>query len=83
VVERQSEQQWQQEVEYEIAHPFDWNQAPLIRMVLVHADDVSELIITCYHVLADGMSTVYLLRQDLRNCHKRSRNSTPLSAKKL
>jgi NRPS condensation-like uncharacterized protein len=66
VVKRQSEQQWQQEVEQEIAHPFDWNQAPLIRMVLVHATDVSELIITCHHVLADGMSTVYLLRDILQ-----------------
>lgn len=66
VVERQSEQQWQQEVEHELAHPMDWNQAPLIRMVLVHAVDVSELIITCHHVLADGMSTVYLLRDILQ-----------------
>jgi NRPS condensation-like uncharacterized protein len=66
VVKRQSEQQWQQEVEQEIADPFDWNQAPLIRMVLVHATDVSELIITCHHVLADGMSTVYLLRDILQ-----------------
>jgi NRPS condensation-like uncharacterized protein len=66
VVKRQSEQQWQKEVEQEIAHPFNWNQAPLIRMVLVHATDVSELIITCHHVLADGMSTVYLLRDILQ-----------------
>lgn len=66
VVERQSEQQWQQEVEHELAHPMDWNQAPLIRMVLVHAADVSELVITCHHVLADGMSTVYLLRDILQ-----------------
>lgn len=66
VVKRQSEQQWQQEVEQELAHPLDWNQAPLIRMVLVHAADVSELIITCHHILADGMSTVYLLRDILQ-----------------
>jgi Condensation domain len=66
VVKRQSEEQWQQEVEQEIAHPFDWNQAPLIRMVLVHATDVSELIITCHHALADGISTVYLLRDILQ-----------------
>lgn len=67
VVERQDEQQWQQEVEHELAHPLDWNQAPLIRMVLVHATDVSELIITCHHVLADGLSTVYLLRDILQS----------------
>ncbi len=66
VVKRQSEQQWQQEVERELSHPFDWNQAPLIRMVLVHARDISELIITCQHSVADGMSTVYLLRDILQ-----------------
>lgn len=66
VVQRQSEQQWLSEVEQEISHPFDWNQAPLIRMVLVHAADISELIITCHHAIADGMSTVYLLRDRLQ-----------------
>ncbi|BAY99849.1 hypothetical protein NIES37_38320 [Tolypothrix tenuis PCC 7101] len=66
VVQRQSEQQWQQEVEQELAHPFNWNQAPLIRIVLVHAADCSELIITCHHAIADGMSVVYLLRDILQ-----------------
>ncbi|MBD2524702.1 condensation domain-containing protein [Nostoc sp. FACHB-133] len=66
VVQRQSEQQWQQEVEQELAYPFNWNQAPLIRMVLVHAAHCSELIITCHHAIADAMSAVYLLRDLLQ-----------------
>ncbi|WP_392531078.1 condensation domain-containing protein [Nostoc sp. C117] len=66
VVKRQSEQQWHQEVERELSHPFDSNQAPLIRMVLVHSRDISELIITCQHSVADGMSTVYLIRDILQ-----------------
>lgn len=65
IVQRQNEQQWLSEVEQEIFEPFDWNQAPLIRMVLVHAADISELIITCHHAITDGMSTVYLLRDIL------------------
>ena len=35
LVKRHSEQQWQQEVEQEIANPFDWDQAPLVRVVLL------------------------------------------------
>lgn len=66
VVQRQSEQQWQQEVEQELAYPFNWNQAPLIRIVLVHAADCSELIIICHHAIADAMSAVYLLRDILQ-----------------
>lgn len=66
VVQRQSEQQWQQEVEQELAHPFNWNQAPLIRIVLVHGADRSELIVTCHHAIADGLSGVYLLRDLLQ-----------------
>ena len=66
VVERQNEQQWLSEVEQELLHPFDWNQAPLMRTVLLHALDVSELIITCHHSIGDGMSTVYLLKDILQ-----------------
>jgi hypothetical protein len=66
VVKRQSDRHWQQEVERELSHPFDWNQAPLIRIVLVHARDISEMIVSCQHSVADGMSTVYLLRDILQ-----------------
>ncbi|MGH7999690.1 MAG: condensation domain-containing protein [Brasilonema sp.] len=65
LVKRHSEQQWQQEVEQELANPFDWNQAPLIRVVLLQGKDVSDLIITCHHAIADGMSVVFLLRDIL------------------
>ncbi|MEH2279635.1 MAG: SDR family NAD(P)-dependent oxidoreductase [Nostoc sp.] len=44
VVQRQSDQQWQQEVERELSHPFDWNQVPLIRIVLVHTKYISEVL---------------------------------------
>ena len=68
VVQRQSEQDWQREVEQEIATPFVWSQAPLVRVVLVHESDgafVSELIVTCHHSIADGISATYLIRDIL------------------
>jgi Condensation domain len=67
VVKRHSSLQWQQEVEQELSNPFDWNQAPLIRVVLLQGEGVSDLIITCMHAIADGMSVVFLLR-DILHC---------------
>jgi NRPS condensation-like uncharacterized protein len=66
LIERHSPQQWQQEVERELANPFDWNQAPLIRVVLLQGVDVSDLIITCDHTISDGISVVFLLRDILQ-----------------
>jgi NRPS condensation-like uncharacterized protein len=66
LLERHSPQQWQQEVERELADPFDWNRAPLVRVVLLQGDDMSDLIITCDHTIADGMSVVFLLRDILQ-----------------
>jgi NRPS condensation-like uncharacterized protein len=66
LIERHSPQQWQQEVERELANPFDWNQAPLVRVVLLQGVDVSDLIITCDHTISDGISVVFLLRDILQ-----------------
>lgn len=66
VVKRHSDSQWQQEVEQELANPFDYHQAPLIRVVLLQGNDVSELIVTCAHAISDGMSSVFLLKDILQ-----------------
>jgi NRPS condensation-like uncharacterized protein len=66
LVERHSPHQWQQEVERELATPFDWHQAPLIRLVLIRGDDASDLIISCHHAISDGMSVIFLLRDILQ-----------------
>jgi hypothetical protein len=69
VVQRQSEQDWQREVEQEIAAPFVWSQAPLVRVVLVQSRyslEMSELIVTCHHSIADGISATYLIRDILQ-----------------
>jgi NRPS condensation-like uncharacterized protein len=66
LVKRNSEQQWQKEVEQELASPFDWNEAPLIRVVLLQGNNASDLIITCDHSIADGRSVMFLLRDILQ-----------------
>lgn len=40
IVQRKGEQHWQYEVEQELAQPFNWSEAPLVRVVLVHSTDV-------------------------------------------
>jgi Condensation domain/Alcohol acetyltransferase len=65
IVERLGEEHWQQEVENELSDPFNWNQAPLVRVVLVRSHDISEIIVICHHAIADGKSSVYLLRDIL------------------
>lgn len=66
VVQRQGEQHWHNEVEKELSEPFDSTQAPLVRVTLVYSTTVSELILTCYHSIGDGLSVVYLLRDILQ-----------------
>ncbi|OUL27501.1 hypothetical protein BV372_25835 [Nostoc sp. T09] len=66
VVQRIREQDWVKEVEKELTQPFDWSQAPLLRVVLVHSPEVSEIIVTTQHSISDGLSSVYLLRDILQ-----------------
>lgn len=66
VVQRRGEFHWSQEVEREMATPFSWAEAPLIRVVLVYSPEIAELIVTCHHAIADGMSVLFLIRDCLQ-----------------
>lgn len=66
VVRRQNEQHWLFEVEQELYCPFDWNQAPLVRVVLVQSNNISEIILITHHLIGDGTSSAYLLRDILQ-----------------
>lgn len=65
VLERQDEEQWCREVERELHQPFDWEYEPLLRVVLLHSKHISELILTCYHTIGDGLSSLYLIQDIL------------------
>jgi Condensation domain len=82
-VARTDDQQWQQELELEMTHSFDWRVAPLLRVVILQAGDESELIIVCHHSIADALSSIYLLRDIVQGLEgktfKRSDLSTSLS----
>jgi NRPS condensation-like uncharacterized protein len=66
IVPRQAEDDWVALVEQELARPFDRNIGPLVRFVWLRSPDVSELIVVCDHLVADGLSAAYLVRDILR-----------------
>jgi hypothetical protein len=65
ITPRVSDTQWFDKLQHEITIPFDLEQGPMIRFMLVHSEKVSELIIICNHSICDGMSLVYLVRDVL------------------
>lgn len=82
-VARTNDQHWQQELELEMTHSFDWQVAPLLRVVILQAGDKSELMIVCHHSIADASSSIYLLRDIVQGLEgktfERSDLSTSLS----
>lgn len=56
LVVREDDRSWQREVEVELSRSFSWRTAPLFRVVLLQSERVSELIMTCHHAIANGMS---------------------------
>ena len=57
---------WQAEVAAELATPFVPTEAPLIRAVLIHADQDAALVLVAHHAIADGMSLAFAIRDVLR-----------------
>jgi len=53
---------WETEVETELATPFDWSKAPLIRATLIEFPGKSILILSSHHAVADGLSMSFLFR---------------------
>ena len=62
VMERTSDDQWREEIIHQHKIPFNMEQGPLIRFILLHSAEISDLIIFCQHVICDGMSLIYLAR---------------------
>jgi NRPS condensation-like uncharacterized protein len=74
VVPRQNENQWTERVEAEFKTPFSFEKGPLSHFTLLHSPDVSELIICVHHVICDGMSLIYLIKDILQHLSEPKRN---------
>jgi len=62
VVTRESDDHWMTVQDEESKKPFEFDERPAIRFILVHSPDVSEMIILCHHIICDGLSLAYLAR---------------------
>jgi hypothetical protein len=65
IVERKNDDHWQTEVRREWVAPFDASRDPLVRLVWLRANEVSELILVGHHCICDGQSGLTLLRECL------------------
>jgi NRPS condensation-like uncharacterized protein len=66
VVDGSLQEDWELELDREMALPFTPEQAPLIRTVLIHKPQSAFLIIIAHHAIADGMALVFLIRDLLQ-----------------
>jgi hypothetical protein len=57
---------WHRTVEQELTRPFDTGTGPLSRFVMVDAGDSFDLVGTYHHLVADGLSACFVLRDVLR-----------------
>ena len=62
VVPRESDDHWIEVYHEACKIPFEFEERPAIRFILVQSPGISELIIFCHHIICDGMSLAYLAR---------------------
>ncbi|MBI9045482.1 MAG: hypothetical protein JEZ06_13410 [Anaerolineaceae bacterium] len=74
IVPRKSKNDWIEIHAEESKIPFEFETRPAIRVILVQAPDVSELIILCHHIICDGISLAYLARDLMEHLGDPSRD---------
>jgi NRPS condensation-like uncharacterized protein len=56
VQENRAVQRWESEIELELSIPFNSENAPLVRAVLLHEANQAIIILVAHHSIADGRS---------------------------
>ena len=65
VIPRESNEHWVR-VHHEITQrPFDFDERPPVRFVLLQDAGAADLLISCHHIICDGLSLAYLARDIL------------------
>jgi NRPS condensation-like uncharacterized protein len=62
IVDRVSDDDWVREAQRDIQIPSKYLTEPMIRCIWVRGGDVSDLILICDHMMADGRSAIFALR---------------------
>jgi len=63
---RRSATHWQQVATAERNQPIAWDRPPLARLTVLQGPGEAELIFTLHHIISDGASAIYLIRDVLR-----------------
>jgi NRPS condensation-like uncharacterized protein len=66
VVERNSDEDWRNETATEWKTPFNMNAGPLVRVVWIKSEGVSELMLIGHHSICDGASLITIFRELLQ-----------------
>jgi hypothetical protein len=66
IIDKDMPYSWDADMAEELARPFDYSQAPLIRAVLVQQELKSTLILVAHHSISDGISLTNVLRDILK-----------------
>lgn len=62
IVPRESDNHWIKVYQEACQIPFEFDERPAIRFILVQSTLKSELLILCHHIICDGLSLAYLAR---------------------
>jgi NRPS condensation-like uncharacterized protein len=62
IVPRESDTHWISVVQESSKIPFEFEERPPIRFILLDSPTTSDLIILCHHIICDGLSLAYLAR---------------------
>jgi hypothetical protein len=68
IVDRLSEDQWEEEVRCEWITPFQGMSDPLVRLVWLRGSGIHNLILAGHHCICDGQAGIGLLQNVLRTC---------------
>jgi NRPS condensation-like uncharacterized protein len=77
VVERNSDEDWRNVTVAEWKTPFNMNEGPLVRMVWIKSEGVSELMLIGHHCICDGTSLITIFRELLQVVDKPDVQLTP------
>jgi hypothetical protein len=78
IIARKNAESWVEEAAAELSQAFDLFHHPPLRLILLQGEDVSELFFVCPHVLADGLSIAYLVRDFLTFLNDPDAEVTPM-----
>ena len=78
VVADDTKDMWMRAASDEINYYFPWDRGPLIRFVLLHSGEHSDVLINCIHIVCDGRAMFPLVADLLRYATNPAVKVTPL-----